>query len=115
KKHEIFTINNSNVTITGLALRNTGAASMVDIAAIKVSNARNITIRDNRFTDTFFGIHFSNSSQSVVEDNRLIASATAEHEIGNGIHMWKCNNITIARNEIEGHRDGIYFEFVTNS
>src|SRR5690606_10390820 len=35
--------------------------------------------------------------------------------IGNGIHLWKCHHITVDGNTIEGHRDGIYFEFVTNS
>jgi nitrous oxidase accessory protein len=29
--------------------------------------------------------------------------------------MWKCNRITVQNNIIKGHRDGIYFEFVTNS
>lgn len=115
KKYEIFTINADHVTISGLKFVNTGTASMNDIAAVKVYDSKHITISDNQFVDAFFGIHFSNSSESLVEKNRLQASATAEYEIGNGIHMWKCTNITIRNNEIRGHRDGIYFEFVTNS
>jgi len=78
-------------------------------------DSKYITIAGNRFLSTFFGIHFSNSSLSTVENNQLHASAVAEYEIGNGIHMWKCDKITIHNNEISGHRDGIYFEFVTNS
>jgi nitrous oxidase accessory protein len=35
--------------------------------------------------------------------------------IGNGIHLWKCNHAMIESNTISGHRDGIYFEFVTES
>ena len=115
KKYEIFTIKADHVTISGLKFVNTGTASMNDIAAVKVYDSKHITISDNQFVDAFFGIHFSNSSESLVEKNRLQASATAEYEIGNGIHMWKCTNITIRNNEIRGHRDGIYFEFVTNS
>ena len=115
KKYEILTINANGVTIRGFKFKATGRASMNDVAAIKVLDSKNITIADNEFIDTFFGIHFSNSSESIVENNRLQASAVAEYEIGNGIHMWKCRNINIRNNQIRGHRDGIYFEFVTDS
>ena len=114
-KYEILTIESHDVTIKGLKFIDTGTASMEDLSAISVLNGKNITISGNQFYDTFFGIHFSNSSQSVVENNQLQATAVAEYEIGNGIHMWKCNRITIRNNQIRGHRDGIYFEFVTDS
>lgn len=114
-KYEIITVQADGVVIRGFAFANTGTSSMNDLAAVKVIDARHVTIGDNRFTNTFFGIHFSNSSASIVEHNKLQASATGEHEIGNGIHMWKCHDIVIRSNEIRGHRDGIYFEFVTNS
>lgn len=114
-KYEIFTITSGHVTIEGLSFVDTGTASMNDVAAIKVENAKDITIRGNTFNDAFFGIHFSNSSESLVENNQLHATAVAEYEIGNGIHMWKCNKMTIRNNQITGHRDGIYFEFVTNT
>jgi nitrous oxidase accessory protein len=114
-KYEIFTIHANDVTIQGLRFIDTGIASINDLAAIKVLDSRRIHVRDNQFNDTFFGIYFANSSESIIENNVLKATGTAEHEIGNGIHMWKCNKITIRGNNIQGHRDGIYFEFVTNS
>lgn len=114
-KYEIFTVHANEVTIQGFALKDTGIASINDLAAIKVLDSRNVRIVGNKLNNTFFGIYFANSSNSWVEDNTLEASATAEHQIGNGIHMWKCDHITIRRNRIKGHRDGIYFEFVTNS
>jgi nitrous oxidase accessory protein len=114
-KFEIFTVHAHNVTIRGLKFINTGVASINDLAAIKVLDSQGLRITNNRFENTFFGIHFSNSSQSWIEDNQFQASAKAEHQIGNGIHLWKCNHVTINNNIIRGHRDGIYFEFVTNS
>jgi nitrous oxidase accessory protein len=114
-KYEIFTIHAHNVTIKGLTFINTGVASINDLAAIKVLDSKGLRILNNRFENTFFGIHFSNSSQSWIEGNELQANAKAEHQIGNGIHLWKCNHITINNNTIKGHRDGIYLEFVTNS
>jgi nitrous oxidase accessory protein len=115
KKFEIFTIHGHNIHIEGLVFANTGTASISDLAGIKVLDSKHIEIVNNRFSNTFFGIYFANSSESLVSGNDLEASATAEQQIGNGIHMWKCNRITIKNNHIKGHRDGIYFEFVTNS
>lgn len=114
-RYEIFTIHSSNIVITGLKFINTGVASINDLAAIKVLDSKGVQIINNRFENTFFGIYFANSSQSLIDGNRLQADAQAEHQIGNGIHMWKCHDITINNNTIRGHRDGIYFEFVTNS
>jgi nitrous oxidase accessory protein len=114
-KFEIFTIHANDVTIIGLKFTNTGIASINDLAAIKVLDSKGLRILNNRFENTFFGIHFSNSSQSWIEDNQLQSDAEAEHQTGNGIHLWKCHHITINNNIVKGHRDGIYFEFVTNS
>lgn len=114
-KYEIFTIHANDVTIKGLKFINTGIASINDLAAIKVLDSKGLRIINNRFENTFFGIHFSNSSQSWIEDNQLESDAEAERQIGNGIHLWKCKHVTIKNNTIKGHRDGIYFEFVTNS
>ena len=114
-KFEILTIKANGVVIKGLKFINTGIASMNDLAAVKAIGCANLRIVDNRFENTFFGIYFANTSQSWIEDNQLQADAEAEHQIGNGIHMWKCSHITVNGNTIKGHRDGIYFEFVTNS
>jgi len=114
-KFEIFTIHAHDVTITGLKFINTGVASINDLAAIKVLDSRGLRIINNKFENTFFGIHLSNSSQSWIENNQLQSQVDAEHQIGNGIHLWKCDHVTINNNTIKGHRDGIYFEFVTNS
>jgi nitrous oxidase accessory protein len=114
-KHEILTIHADNVVISGFKFVNTGTASINDVAAIKVLDSRKVRIVGNLFSNAFFGIYFSNSSYSWIEGNELQSDAHAEHEIGNGIHLWKCEHVTINKNQIEGHRDGIYFEFVTNS
>lgn len=113
--HEILTIHANDVKVTGFKFIETGSASINDLAGIKVLQSRNVRIEKNQFSNTFFGIYFANSFDSFVENNTLQASATAEHQIGNGIHMWKCNNVSVFNNTIKGHRDGIYFEFVTNS
>lgn len=112
---EIFTIHANHVVIEGLKFINTGIANINDLAAIKLLESKYVRILRNQFENTFFGIYLANSAHVWIEENELKSEAEAEHQIGNGIHLWKCNNITINNNIIKGHRDGIYFEFVTNS
>jgi nitrous oxidase accessory protein len=114
-KYEIFTIAANAVSIIGLRMINTGVGSINDISAISAIEAKRLRVLNNQFENTFFGIHLANCLGSVVEDNVLHSNAEAEHQIGNGIHAWKCDSITIRNNKVSGHRDGIYFEFVTNS
>ena len=114
-KYEILTIHATHVTIRGMRFIRTGISSIQDIAAIKLLDSKNVTIIDNQFEDTFFAIHGSNSSNCRFENNHIKAHVIAEYQIGNGIHMWKCNRLVIVGNHITGHRDGIYFEFVTSS
>jgi len=114
-KDEIFTIAAQHVTVQGFRIINTGRSSMEDLAGIKCLDAHHVTIRDNVFENTFFGIHLSNSNHATIAGNKLTSSAEFEYQLGNGIHLWKCTHALIEGNEITGHRDGIYFEFVTQS
>lgn len=114
-KYELFTIAAHDVSITGLRLINTGVGSINDIAAVRALEARRLNVVNNQFENTFFGIHLSNSTGALIDGNVLHSDAEAEHQIGNGIHAWKCDSITIRNNTVSGHRDGIYFEFVTHS
>lgn len=114
-KYEILTIHARNVTIQGIQFIKTGVASIQDVAAVKLLDSKYVRVIGNRFNDTFFGVHISNSSNCWVENNEMKANVQAEHQIGNGIHLWKCDHVTINHNKVVGHRDGIYFEFVTNS
>ncbi len=116
-KYELLTVAAADVTIQGFRLVNTGSSSINDIAAIKGLDVQRMKVLNNRFEETFFGIHLSNSSQCLIESNTLTGTSglRAEQDVGNGIHLWKCDHVTIRKNTVEGHRDGIYFEFVTRS
>ncbi|MFZ1806673.1 MAG: nitrous oxide reductase family maturation protein NosD [Cyclobacteriaceae bacterium] len=114
-KHEVFTITANNVVVRSFNIINVGISSLNDLAAIGGEDANNLYIADNKIERAFFGIHLANCKSSLIENNTLTAAAVAENTTGNGIHMWKSNKITVRNNTVDGHRDGIYFEFVTNS
>lgn len=114
-KFEIIAVKAAHVTIEGFRLINGGISGWNDIAAIKIYAQRNVTIRNNRLEHTFFGIFCQNAVQCFITGNSLTSDASNEIQSGNGIHCWHCDSMRIERNEISGHRDGIYFEFVTHS
>jgi nitrous oxidase accessory protein len=113
--HQLMTVTADDVTIRGLELRHVATSYVEDRAAIKVQDATNCVIEDNRIEDAFFGIYLARVDRCRVTRNRLHAIKGRESASGNGIHLWTSNHVTITDNVITGHRDGIYLEFVHES
>ncbi|MGH7618669.1 MAG: nitrous oxide reductase family maturation protein NosD [Gemmatimonadaceae bacterium] len=113
--HGLLLVTADDVTVRGLVLRNVGTSFVDDRAAIKVDNARFCSIDNNRIENAFFGIYLARVTDCRVTYNEIRGAATRETEAGNGIHLWTSRRITIIGNDISGHRDGIYFEFVHDS
>lgn len=115
-KVETVSIKSSYVTIQGFRIINTGYSSMEDMAAIGVYSSRHIQISNNILENTFFGIHLTNSMHCLVANNIIHGPVgRTQNDVGNGIHFWKCSYNRVLNNEISGHRDGMYFEFVRGS
>ena len=114
-KYEIVSIKADYVIFSGFKVQHSGYGTLEDPAGIKVYNRRNVTIINNIVDDAFFGIYIQNGRNCIVKNNTLISYGKQEQQIGSGIHCWKCDSMQIIGNNITGHRDGIYFEFVTNS
>lgn len=115
KKYEIMVIKSSRVVVEGFAIQHSGYSGYNDIAAIRILNSRQVIIRNNKLDDTFFGIYSQHAVNCTISGNTLHSNAVNEITSANGIHCWKSDSMQILNNTITGHRDGIYFEFVTNS
>lgn len=114
-KYEVITVRATGVVIAGFRIINSGISSIEDIAGIGGDRSHHLTISNINFENTFFGVHISDSRHCTIENNTFVAPARQEHQSGNGVHLWKCDDMVIKNNHITKHRDGIYFEFVTNS
>ncbi len=114
-RRQPISVRAAQVAISGFRIVRSGAGSLEDLAGIKVYDAQHVRIFHNLLEDNYFGIYLSNCKHCRVTDNRLRAHGEVEQTSGNGIHAWKCDSIVIADNRVQGHRDGIYFEFVTHS
>jgi nitrous oxidase accessory protein len=80
-----------------------------------IYDSHHVTAINNIVDNANFGIALQNSKNCIVKNNSITAYGKNEVQSGNGIHCWKSDSLLIIGNTITGHRDGIYFEFVTNS
>ena len=115
KKYEIISITSNGAVVDGFRLIHSGISSLEDLSGIKVYDSRDVVIKNNILEDTFFGIYIQNGINCSIENNTLKAISLEEQQSGNGIHCWKGDSLKVIGNQISGHRDGIYFEFVKNS
>jgi nitrous oxidase accessory protein len=103
------------VYIRGFEILNSGQLSTMDVAGIKVLSADRVVIESNHLRDCNFGIYLSNTNDCRVSRNDVQGIIKEEQNSGNGIHLWKCARVIVEENHLTGQRDGIYFEFVTDS
>lgn len=115
KKYEVISVRADGVLVEGFTVQRSGMGTLEDPGGIKVYDADRVVIRNNVLEDNFFGIYIQYGRNCIVSGNKIRAYGTEEQLIGNGIHCWKSDSLQIIANKISGHRDGIYFEFVTHS
>lgn len=108
----VVTITADNVTIKNIEVKHAKSSFMEDYAGILVEETDGTVIENVRLTDNFFGLYLAKSSNAVIKNNHITASGERETKSGNGIHLWYSKDIKIQNNYINGHRDGLYFEFV---
>ena len=111
----ILVFTSDDFELKNIKLINVGVSYTKDYAAIKVVRCKNFTIENVIFDNIFFGILVEKSHFGKILNNKLSSTAKDEANSGNGIHIWHCSNMEVAENEIHGMRDGIYFEFVSES
>ena len=107
----VLLIQADDVTVRGLVVSHTGVAQIEDRAGIRVQNARRCLIEGNRLRDNLFGIYLEQAADCTVRHNDVSAHGVTQNTSGNGIHLWHSPNALIEDNHVDGHRDGIYFEF----
>ena len=114
-QREIMFVSASGVTVRGIRFANVGPSHVEDRAAIRVSDAADCVIENNRLDDAFFGIYLARVTGCRVTGNVLRGTPRTEESSGNGIHLWSSSGVLVAGNTISGHRDGLYFEFTRDT
>lgn len=111
----VLTITADDFVLKNIKIINVGVNYIKDNAAVKISKIKNFTIENIVLNDVFFGILIEKSHHGKILNNRISSIPKGEANSGNGIHIWHSSNMEITGNEVYGMRDGIYFEFVSDS
>ncbi|MDO9375701.1 MAG: nitrous oxide reductase family maturation protein NosD [Bacteroidota bacterium] len=114
-KYGIIRVNARDAVIDGFKMQHSGRSEIKDIGALMIYDSYRVVAINNILDDTNFGIYVQNSTNCTIKNNFLTAYGKNEVQSGNGINCWRSDSLLIIGNKITGHRDGIYFEFVTNS
>jgi nitrous oxidase accessory protein len=112
---DILRIEADDVTVRGIRFRNVTPSHVEDRAAIRAGEVRGCVIEANVIDNAFFGIYLAGTTHCRVERNVLRGRRATEDSSGNGIHLWTARDVDVVNNRIEGHRDGVYLEFVHDS
>lgn len=107
----VLVVEADSVTVRGLVLARTGVSHMEDRSGIRVRNASACLIEGNRLEDNLFGVYLERTADCVVRGNEIGAHGMSQSTSGNGVHLWYAPRTLVEGNRIQGHRDGIYFEF----
>jgi len=97
---DVLLITADSVTIRGLTIRHVATGCVAE---------------HNRLEDAFFGIYLAKSTDCTIRHNVALGRKTTETKSGNAIHLWNSRDVRVEDNTVSGHRDGIYFEFVTGA
>jgi len=114
-KGNILLITADNFVLKNFKIINVAVSYTKDYTAVKVVRCKNFTIENLVLDQIFFGILIEKSHYGKILNNTLSSTAKDEANSGNGIHIWHSSNMEVEGNEVYGMRDGIYFEFVTES
>ncbi len=102
-----------DVTITGLTFEHTGVSQVDERAAILVREHARCHIVANTIRDAQFAVKLERAPHCEVRENVIEGAGARQTAAGNAIHAWNSDSVRITGNTVRGHRDGIYFEFVT--
>jgi nitrous oxidase accessory protein len=108
-------VKGEQITLKNFEIKNSGSGFMDDFAAILIEDSYDVHVNRLTLEDNFFGIFVAKSERVVISNNRIHSNADRQTTSGNGVHIWYSKDVEVHRNEITGHRDGIYLEFVEGS
>ncbi|MFB6308188.1 MAG: nitrous oxide reductase family maturation protein NosD [Haloarculaceae archaeon] len=112
---DVLTINATGVTVEDLWVRNGGYDTSDNDAGIWIDGA-DATVRNTRVTEMTFGIWVDGVTDVRLVNNTIVGRERIEQltNRGNGIQLWKTENVVVAGNRITDVRDGIYYSWASH-
>jgi nitrous oxidase accessory protein len=100
-------------TVSGLAIRRSGARVITADAGVRVLQASDVTLRGLVFDDVLYGVYAERADRLHVERCRLAGRVRPMDEggSGNGIHLWYAHDAALSGNTVERFADAVYLSF----
>ena len=110
----VITVNAPDVTIRGLAIRNSGDSLATEDSGVFITEVGDrVVIEGNHLQGNLIGINLKGPEQAIVRNNTIVGSRDPHmNDRGNGVHIWNSPGALIDNNQLYYGRDGI---FVTTS
>jgi len=103
---DLIVVTAPDVEIRGFVLRNSGTSLDREHCAIRLLAPRAKVI-DNRIEEVLFGIDLKQSPGSVVRGNSIGGKALDIARRGDGLRLWRSDEVVVEDNEFHGGRDAI--------
>jgi len=100
----VITINAPETTIRGFVIRNSGKSLDQENSGIAVET-NHVTIEDNRFENTLFGIYSRYGHFSIFRNNNITSKDLEVQRRGDPIRVWYSNDVLLEGNIIDKGRD----------
>ncbi len=108
---DVVTIEASGASISGFVLRGSSWSPSLEPAAVKVKEAKQVTIRGNRIEHSFFGIYLIDADEALVEGNQVrLAPHRTVPRRGHGVYAWETSGAIFRGNIISHTSDGLYLD-----
>ncbi|UVE52282.1 nitrous oxide reductase family maturation protein NosD (plasmid) [Haloferax larsenii] len=111
---DVLTLDAADITLRRVWVHNSGFDTSENDAGIWV-NGTNTTIIDSRVTASTFGIWLNGVAGATIENTTIVGRESVEPRSyrGNGIQVWKADDVTLVDNRITDARDGIYYSWAS--
>ncbi len=101
---DVLTVTAPDVTVRGLAIRNSGDSLDREHAGI-TGTAPRLTIENNRIENVLFGIYLKEAANSAVRGNRVTGMALDIGRRGDGMRIWQSPGTLVEGNYVYDVRD----------
>lgn len=105
----VFTIEAADVTIDNLVIRNSGDSLDREDSGVTSIDVPRVTIRNNTFENTLFGVFLRTAPGSKVVGNTIGAKDVETARRGDGIRLWECEGTVVDNNNVTGGRDLVFW------
>lgn len=100
----VVSISSPGVVFSGFLIKNSGSVLEQENSGIAVV-AQGVTVENNRFEDTLFGIYLKEAHESIIRGNEITSKDLAVQRRGDPIRVWYSSDVLIENNMVDNGRD----------